>query len=83
MASRLEQLAGDLDERIANLDGQTAGPSNATDVPETALGTASEKKGNQEGEMKAHAAAEALVEGTTGTEAQEEADKWHAMTLIP
>jgi hypothetical protein len=85
MASRLEQLAGDLDERIANLDGQTAGPSNATDVPETALGTASEKKGNQEGEMKAHAAAEALVEGTTRpwTEAQEEAEKWHAMTLIP
>ena len=85
MASRLEQLAGDLDERIANLDGQTAGPSNATDVPETALGTASEKKGSQEGEMKAHAAAEALVEGTTRpwTEAQEEAEKWHAMTLIP
>lgn len=84
MASRLEQFAGDLDERIANLDGQMAGPSNATDVPETALGTASEKKGNQEGEMKAHAAAETLVEGTgPWTEAQEEAEKWHAMTLIP
>ena len=78
MASRLERLAGELDERIANLDGQTAGPSNSTDVPVAALGTAAEMKGNQ-----AAAAVEGTTEGHRTSEAQEEAEKWHAMTLIP